>query len=652
MGAQEPNSGRRAAAALFFLVAAAAAPATLLLFLLLLQPAPPTPPPLLPPSVRPSESEPAYIARTLARLVAHHTCSGGSIPLSDDPAAIPPVPRDAVALLRDVLAELRGFGLTGAAFSQERGGAAVVATLPESAYRGAVAAAERADDGPPSSASGGTAAAGPGFCGAPARAASLVLAAHVDQACAHDPTRTPVYDGSGAAGVGGGGAPGPSRSPPVRPTPVRPRVFPAWDGAPIPFPDSPIPGLTFSLTRTPRAADALNRTLILGSGGSPLGADGLGGAVALLALARRASLARAAWALAATPGAGRAARKAAASAPAPSPPTLWSSDPASLPLALPAYPPHGPLRLVFTPGGETASTQFLLGAADLTDGGRLALGAAFYLDAEVPGDVRYESPAVTTWAVRFDAPSVQSVQGSGRPGTEYPAAYGLAHCDPRLAAARFVAALADDPSLGIEVAPSGGRAPTVSVVDVSAGPPVAVGGGEEEEEGGGGAGESWPPVRSAAEGTVPVDAARLVPRPPPGVGGAAASTAAVTLRVSALDEAAEAAAAAGIHRLVAAVLAGYAARSRPRPACMAGDASPLTAPPLWRSGWDLAGRNAGPVRLARAAWRGAASPDGRPPPPPVSTPTRHITDGVPWAVAGLPTILLASGWHAAHGPLE
>lgn len=57
-------------------------------------------------------------------------------------------------------------------------------------------------------------------------------------------------------------------------------------------------------------------------------------------------------------------------------------------------------------------------------------------------------------------------------------------------------------------------------------------------------------------------------------------------------------------------------------------------------------QDSGLIRLARAAMRTAGLQ-------PVSTPVRSQTDA--WGISlefGIPTMLLYSGWHAAHGPFE
>jgi di/tripeptidase len=552
-----------------------------------------------------AERERRYVTSTFVRLAAMHSCSGryvsapgstaddpSTTAAADDPAdgrrrprssSFPYVPEDSVAILEAIAAELEELGAQDVRFD----GVVLTATLPARPPpphldpHAQPTTLQLPPSSPFSSSSSSSSSS----------ARPVALIAHVDQSCAF-PGRVDTYWLPKPRKKGSGPSPR-----------VKPRVFPRWDGSPIAFPDAVGPHVTLRLPAeegeaegvpvAPGLAGAVNQTLITGSGASPLGADGVAGAVAMLALARR-------WALAAARDAGRrgggegsAAAPASAPSPAPAPPP--PPPPATmlnLSLGL------GPVRLVFVPAGELHSARSLLG-----DRARAIVGAdvAFMLDAERRGDVRYEAPLYAHYAVRVDAHyRLPAGMGAGR-SPDFPSVYGLARCHPPSLVAQVVARVAES-RYACDV--SDGREPSIEVRGLAV----------------------------AADHSKPSPTSQLR-------GGVAPARSTARFVVRAFDE-------AGLQE-AREFLDAAVRQVADRPPASKGCASLSLRETRRneRSAWVLGGRDAGPVRLARAAMRAAGLQ-------PASTPLRTLTEASVLSELGVHTTLLYSAWHAAHGPLE
>lgn len=237
---------------------------------------------------------------------------------------------------------------------------------------------------------------------------------------------------------------------PGGPSAVKPLVHRNWDGRPITLPDSP--DLVMTRESIPRLESAVNKTLITSSGKSPLGADGIAGAVSLLELARRyASPKR-------HPGAGKLPTRASFPSPEDkgshrlgfgnTQPSDTRTNTVSSSLAdnqtcqkdaeWEHLPEHGPIRLLFLPNGEVNGATASLRKEDVN------AEAVYILDAETPGDIRYESPDVHQVNVMFSSYRLQASLGSGT-SPEYPLAYNLSLCHMPLVTAEFLMALANSP---------------------------------------------------------------------------------------------------------------------------------------------------------------------------------------------------------------
>jgi tripeptide aminopeptidase len=565
--------------------AATSPPALLLLLLVLLArllaaTATPLPPPCpaaasattLPPTERRQHqqhddaSELDYITSTFVRLASMHSCSGRYVPKppkrndEDDDAPsrrakhYPFVPQDSVAILKAIAKELTQLGAADLRF--EAGGTVLTATLlPPTLLQPPFFFSPAAHPPPPPAA---------------AAAKPLALIAHVDQACAFANGKVPIY-----------WLPSARRNASRR---VKPRVFSRWNGSPISFPDGTGPHVQLSLSAAaspgdgatappfvPRLASAVNRTLITGSGASPLGADGLSGAVVLLALARRWAQARCCHLHAENQCA--ATRVTTTRAAATSPP---------------------PIRLIFLPTGEVRSVQALFPGRRAA---RRVIGAdlAYMLDAERPGDVRYEAPIYARYEMRADASYWLSTALGTGDSPDYPATYGLKACHLPFLAAQVMARVAD--SL-FSPAASDGREPMIEVKSVNLTAAVS----KDEHA------------------------------------AVATRSGSVCFVIRAFDD-------EGLDRARAFLNATIQqVASRPP----ANKCAVFSLREMRRNDWSywtLSGRDAGPVRLARAAMRAAGLS-------PVSTPLRGMTEASLLSDLGVPTVVLYSGWHSAHGPLE
>ncbi len=428
-----------------------------------------------------ANSEDGYIESLFTKLASLHTCSGDQFQVK----AFRTVPVDSMAILDAIALELQALKLQNIHYTT---GAVLIATIPPSLGS---------------------------FQGLEQQVAPIAFIAHVDQSCAYNSAQVGIYS-NGKVGIRNG------------PSAVKPLVKKHWNGEAFSFPDDP--ELIMSIDSVPRLSSAVNKTLITASGLSPLGADGLAGAVSLLALARRLSLDQ--------------TRR------------------------------NGPIKLVFSPASELNCAVHLISPGDID------APLAYFLDAETPGDIRYESPIIEFISFDIQSYGLQPALGSGT-SFDYPAVYNVSLSHMPFVAASVLTLMAESP---FSCGTSKGRDPYFEVTKLE-----------------------------------------LL-----GYG--------ITLQVKikAFDE-------GGLEDIIGFVRGAVRAVVKKH-------SRTVTFKEIDRSrfasnNWDLLGRDAGPVRLARAAMRAAGQR-------PVSTPTRELTDIWGLSTLGLPSIFLFSAWHAAHGPLE
>ena len=436
-----------------------------------------------------TNSEEDYVQSLFVKLASLHTCSAQQFPVK----AFNTVPVDSMTILSAIASELLSLDVQDVHYTT---GAALIGTVP----------------------------ATPGF----EDVAPLAFVAHVDQSCAYLISQVAIYS-NGRQGI------------PDGPTPVKPWVHPNWDGEPFSFPDDP--ELIMSKDAVPRLASAMNKTLITGSGKSPLGADGLSGAVSIIVLARRLL----------------------------SPPQSNNNN-KKIPIV---EKNHGPIRLVFMPASELNCAVHLLSPGDIK------AEMAYMLDAETPGDIRYESPIIEYLSFKMQSYGLQPALGSGT-SLDYPAVYNVS-----LSHMPFVAA---------------------SVLKIMAESRFSC------------------DTSKGREAYFEITKLELL-----GFG--------ITLEVKirAFDE-------LSLEEIVNFVRHAVRTVGAQHPRTITIEEVARTR--LASNNWDLLGQDAGPVRLARAAMRATGQKN------PVSTPTRELTDSWGLSTLGLPSILLFSAWHAAHGPLE
>ena len=448
-----------------------------------------------------------YATSTFVRLSRKHSCTGQQTNAGyGRNGAGTPLPVDSLRILKAVVKELENFGVEDTS-NYKRG--AVMCTIP----------------------------ATKGFEEAP----TIAYLSHIDQACAFKPQQIGryclpfapkmaldllqvLYNLYMYAGTFGFGYRG------LNFTKVKPRVFHNWSGEPINFPDAP--DLLMSLD-VPRLKTAVNKTLIVGSGRTPLGADGIAGAVSMLLLAQR---------------------------------------------LLNSKQPHGPVRLVFLPTGELLTGVKFMPAKDIK------ADAAYMLDAEIPGDIKYESPYQEEVLISIKSYLLHHGLGGGT-SLDYPAVYNLTLCHLPHVAARLGAIIADSP---FSAENSDGRTPYIIITDVK-----------------------YKALNDTREAIMHVT-------------------------VSAFDEKGLAAS----HAIIKSAVQAIAERH--------GKCATFNVNPPRRymtNSWDFMDKDAALIRLARASMRKAGLI-------PVSTPMRGLTEAWTYSKNKLPTILLFSGWHGAHGPFE
>jgi tripeptide aminopeptidase len=422
-----------------------------------------------------ANSEQDYIASLFTNLVSLHTCSGHQFTIK----SFRTVPVDSMAILTAISTELHALQLQEIRYTK---GGALTATIPSSL----------------------------GF----EDVEPVAFVAHVDTACSYHPSQVGMYSKGRHF---------------INPSSIKPWVHNNWDGQDFSFPDDP--ELIMSTSAVPRLDTAINKTLITASGLSPLGADGLAGAVSLLALASR--------------------------------------------LQTTTQDTHGPIRLVFMPASELNCAVHLISPGDI----RASL--AFFLDAETPGDIRYESPIIEFISFRLESYGLQPALGSGT-SLDYPAVYNVSLSHMPFVAASILTLLAES---RFSCETSKGREPYLEITKLEL----------------------------------------------------LGFSITLQVKIKAFDE-------IGLEEILSFVRNAVRTIGKKH-------SRTITVEEVERSrfasnNWDLLGRDAGPVRLARAAMRAAGQEN------PVSTPTRELTDMWGLSTLGLPSIFLFSAWHAAHGPLE
>jgi tripeptide aminopeptidase len=435
-----------------------------------------------------ANSEHDYVTSLFTKLASLHTCSGNQFTVN----SFRTVPVDSIAILDAIASELQSLKIENIYYTT---GAVLMATIPPSLG---------AEDVTP-----------------------LAFVAHVDQACAYHISQVGIYS-NGRDGILNG------------PTAAKPWVHKNWDGEAFSFADDP--ELVMSINSVPRLASAINKTLITASGLSTLGADGLAGAVSLLALARRFSLTH-----------------------------RNSNDNNNKNEKIIK---HGPIRLIFMPASEINCAVHLLSPGDIK------APFAFFLDAETPGDIRYESPIVEYLSFRMQSYGLQPALGSGT-SLDYPAVYNVSLSHMPFVAASVLTLMSES---RFSCDTSKGREPYFEITKLE-----------------------------------------LL-----GFG--------ITLQIKlrAFDE-------SGLLEVVDFVR--NAVRTVGEKHSRTVTIAEVERTRYASNNWDLLGQDAGPVRLARAAMRATGQS-------PVSTPTRELTDAWGLSTLGVPSILLFSAWHAAHGPLE
>lgn len=436
-------------------------------------------------------------------------------------------PTDTLPILAHIAQQLQHCGLNNIKFTQSN---ALIAEIPAS----------------------------PGYHDGPA----IAFLSHVDTAGAHPSDTIPVYFHR-SSGIF-------SDDRPL--TPIKPQIHPDWNGNDIVFPYNP--HLIMSINSTPRLEGALGQTLITTSGGSPLGADGIAGAVSMVALACRLIMAQSPksydtsfiHSLHHGGGGGPQCKKEGTST------HTGTTE-------------HGPIRLIFVPGGELSSSSWLFGLYDI------AASFLYILDAEVPGDIRYESPYTVTIQVEMSAYHLPEGLGAGT-SLDFPVVYDLKLCHLPHITAYLIVEIASSP---YSAEKSDGREPFIFVTEV-------VEGVEVEDE---------------------TFKSRL--------------TSTVTVSINAFDEEGLAAAETVVRGAAEKIGVKYEMCAR-----VGIKNKKRTASNQW---FKVLQHDAGPLRLARAAMRKAGLT-------PVSTPERGWSDSWVFNIRGMPTAILYSAWHAAHGPLE
>jgi hypothetical protein len=275
-----------------------------------------------------------YVTSLFVRLASMHSCSQQLV--CSMTTRFPNIPEDSISILEEIADELATLNVQDIRFTPSP---VLIATLPAS----------------------------PGYEAAP----HITFLGHVDQAGAL--ARIGVF--------------GPERINIDNMTAAKPRAFKNWNGEAVAYPDAL--DLRLSTEWVPRLASAINKTLITTSGGSPLGADGLAGAVSMIVLARR---------LVPPPNLSHAdgrdcgevlGGQAGAC-------TVTESTHANVHARKSTVGTHGPIKLVFMPAAEMDGAPYIVTDKDIDGTG------VYVVDAEGPGDIRYESPIREAVTVAFE----------------------------------------------------------------------------------------------------------------------------------------------------------------------------------------------------------------------------------------------------------